>query len=405
MDTPFQNALSQLARAHSLSTLDSKIVEKLSLPDRELIVSIPVRMDDGSTKEFVGYRVQYSNILGPYKGGIRFHPDADIDEVKALSFWMTLKTAVVNLPLGGGKGGVAVDPKLLSHGELERLSRGWVQALYQHIGPDKDIPAPDVNTTPEIMTWMVDEYANLTGNKTGASFTGKPIHAGGSEGRDKATGFGGFIVFNALRDKLGLPPHARIAIQGMGNVGGFAAHMFADHEYKVIAMSDSKNGVYSPDGLDVTAVETYKKDFGSLRGFPSAKQIANAELLTLDTDVLVPAALENQITEENADQIHARVILELANGPTTPQADDIVFKKGIYVIPDILANAGGVVVSYFEWLQNLEGEHWNEQEVNQKLKVILEREAKQVWEKASQLGTDMRRAAFIIAMERIADAL
>ena len=401
MDNPFQNALSQLARAQSISDLAPEIVERLSIPDREHIFSIPVLMDDGTTKSFDGYRVQHSNVRGPYKGGIRFHPQADIDEVKALSLWMTLKTAVVNIPLGGGKGGIAVDPKNLSRGELERLSRGWVQELHQHIGPYKDIPAPDVNTTPEIMSWMVDEYANLTGDITRASFTGKPLHAGGSEGRDKATGLGGFMVFNALRDKFDLPPHARIAVQGMGNVGGFAAEIFEEHGYKVIAMSDSKSGVYNPSGLDVKEVERFKKANGSLVGFPSAKAITNSELLTLDTDVLIPAALENQITEGNADEIQARVVLELANGPTTPTADDILFKKGIFVIPDILANSGGVIVSFFEWDQNLKGEHWEEAEIHQELKTILEREARKVWEKASELSTDMRRGAFIIGMERI----
>jgi glutamate dehydrogenase/leucine dehydrogenase len=405
MNNPFQNALDQLARAQSISGLDPAIVERLSLPDREHVITIPILMDDGTTKSFDGYRVQHSNIRGPYKGGIRFHPHADINEVKALSLWMTLKTAVVNIPLGGGKGGIAVDPKELSSGELERLSRGWVQALHEHIGPYKDIPAPDVNTTPQIMEWMIDEYALLTGDTTNASFTGKPLHAGGSQGRDKATGLGGFMVFNALREKMGVSENARVVIQGMGNVGGFAAQTFVAHGYKVIAMSDSKSGVYDPNGLDVDEVEAYKKEKGSLAGFPSAQTVTNTELLTLDTDVLVPAALENQITKENASDIQAHVILELANGPTTPEADDILFAKGVRVIPDILANSGGVVVSYFEWDQNLKGEHWTEQEVHEKLQTILDREAKNVWEKASELNTDMRRAAFVIAMERIVAAM
>ena len=405
MNNPFTNALAQLERAQTVGNLKSDIVKSMSAPDREIVLDIPVLMDDGSTKVFKGYRVQHSNARGPYKGGLRFHPQADLNEVNALALWMTLKTAVVGIPMGGGKGGVTVDPKTLSHTELERLARGWVQAFYENIGPDTDIPAPDVNTTPEIMSWMVDEYAKLTGDVTKAAFTGKPLHDGGSEGRNQATGLGGFMVFNALKENLGIADGARVVIQGMGNVGGFAGHIFKDHGYTVIAISDSKYGIHNPVGLDMKEVDAYKKETGSLKDFPGAKTITNAELLTLDTDILIPAALENQITEDNASEIKAKVILELANGPTTSVADDILFAKGIQVIPDILANSGGVVVSYFEWDQNLKQEHWSEEIVNEKLKTILEKAAKEVWLKATELSTDLRRATFIIALDRIATSL
>jgi len=405
MTDPFTNALAQLVRAQAVGNLKSDIIERMSFPEREIRVSIPVKMDDGLIKIFEGYRVQHSSARGPYKGGIRFHPQTDINEVKALALWMTLKTAVANIPMGGGKGGITVDPKSLSRGELERLSRGWVKALYRDLGPKIDVPAPDVNTTPEIMSWMADEYANITGDTTNATFTGKPLEKGGSEGRDKATGLGGFMVFNVLKGVLGLETRARIAIQGMGNVGGFAAHIFAEQGYKVIALSDSKSGIYNSEGIDSKAAEKYKKANGSLKGFPDAKEITNAELLLLETDVLIPAALENQITEENARQIKAKVVLELANGPTTPSADDILFKKNIPVIPDILANSGGVIVSFFEWKQNLTNEHWNETVVQEKLKEILEREAREIWKRASYLATDMRRGACIVALERLSAAL
>jgi glutamate dehydrogenase/leucine dehydrogenase len=401
MNTLFKNALVQLARAGDAANLEPSSLEKIATPDRELTAELLVTMDDGSTRTFSGYRVQHSNVRGPYKGGIRFHPDADMDEVKALAFWMSLKTALTNIPLGGGKGGVAVEPKELSSAELERLSRAWVQAFHESIGPSQDIPAPDVNTTPEIMSWMVDEYSKLTGDTTRASFTGKPIHAGGSEGRTVATALGGFIVFNVLREVLGIEPSASVAIQGMGNVGGYAAHIFSAQGYRVVAMSDSKSGVYNPDGLVVEDVEAYKKANGTLVGFPDAESVTNSELLELPADILIPAALENQITTNNAQNIQARVVLELANGPTTPEADDILFENGVTVIPDILANSGGVVVSYFEWDQNLKGEHWSEEDVQAKLTDILEREAVQVWERAQELSTDMRRAAFVTALERL----
>jgi glutamate dehydrogenase (NAD(P)+) len=402
---PFQNALLQLARAKEVSGIRDVTIERMAVPEREIRVSIPVLMDDGSERIFEGYRVQHSSARGPYKGGIRYHAQADLQEVKALAFWMTLKTAVANLPMGGGKGGITVDPYLLSATELERLSRGWVRALYRDLGPHVDVPAPDVNTTPQIMGWMLDEYEKLTGDSTRAAFTGKSLDAGGSEGRGQATGLGGFYVFDALRKELAIADGATVAIQGMGNVGGHAASIFASRGYKVVAMSDSKGAVYAENGLDPVTVEAYKKEHHGLDGYPNAFSITNAELLTLKVDVLVPSALENQITEQNAKDIQARLIVELANGPTTPAADDLLFARGIPVIPDILANCGGVIVSTFEWEQNLKNEHWSEEEVHAKLKDILDREAKNIFAHAASMKSDLRRAAFVVALERIEQRL
>lgn len=401
MINPFENALRQLWGAAKLGGVDPDLVERLSHADREITVSIPVKMDDGSVRLFEGYRVQHSNIRGPYKGGIRFHPDADIDEVRALALWMTVKTAVASIPMGGGKGGVVVDPETLSEGELERLSRGFVQSLHRDLGPDIDVPAPDVNTTPQIMSWMVDEFEKITGDKTKAAFTGKPVGQGGSEGRSAATGLGGFFVFEALKDKAELPESVTVAIQGMGNVGGHAAKIFSEHGHKVVAMSDSKGGIYAPEGLDPLAVEAYKEENHSLKGFPGAREISNFELLELSVDVLIPAAMENQLTKDNADRVKAKIVLELANGPTTPEADDLLHKAGVRVIPDILANAGGVVVSTFEWQQNRHGESWSEKEVLEKLKETLVPQAEAVWQKSLTMNTTLRTSAYLLALERI----
>lgn len=401
MSNPFENALSQLRRATRVKEFSADFLEQLQCPEREIKAWIPVQMDDGSTCVFEGYRVQYSSARGPYKGGIRYHADTDINEVRALAFWMALKTAVAGIPMGGGKGGITVNPKKLSKGELERLSRAWVRRFYPVLGPQMDVPAPDVNTTPEIMTWMTDEYQQITGDTTGATFTGKPLDKGGSEGRGPATGLGGFYVYEALREAIGLPDQVRVAIQGMGNVGGNAARIYKEHGHTVIAMSDSHGGIVNEDGLDPADVEGFKKEHGTLAGYPKARHISNAELLTLPTDVLIPAALENQITGENASMIQARIIVELANGPTTPDADDILFAKGIHVVPDILANSGGVIVSTFEWEQNLKNEHWAENDVFEKLHTILARESQLIWDRSDELKTDLRRAAFIVALERI----
>jgi glutamate dehydrogenase (NAD(P)+) len=402
---PFEQAQLQLERALKVQNVSKELQARLSAPERELKVSIPVKMDDGSTKIFEGYRVQYNSLRGPYKGGIRYHPQTEINEVKALGFWMAMKCAVANIPMGGGKGGITVDPRTLSKKELERLSRGWVRALYPVLGPEHDVPAPDVNTTPEIMRWMADEYKKITGDKRNATFTGKPLNAGGSEGRGIATGAGGFYVFEALQSALKLPKKISVAIQGMGNVGGNAAKIFREHGHTIIAMSDSKGGIYSKAGLDPDAVENYKKEHGSLKEFPGAKQISNETLLELECDVLIPAALENQITKKNAKKIRAKVVLELANGPTATEADDVLFKKGIAVVPDILANSGGVVVSTYEWEQNLKKQHWSEKQVLEKLRKLLNRESKNIWNRSKKLKTDLRRAAFAIALERLDRAL
>ena len=405
MANPFENALEQLRRAAAVQKFPEDFVKRLSVPNRELRISIPVAMDTGKVTVFEGYRVEYNNARGPYKGGIRYHKDTDINEVKALAFWMSLKCAVANIPMGGGKGGITVDPKNLSKKELEELSRGWVRALADILGPMKDVPAPDVNTTPEIMSWMADEFTKITGDITRATFTGKPIADGGSEGRGAATGLGGFYVFDALAAYYGVPKQARIVIQGFGNVGGHAAEIFSEHGYAVIATSDSKGAIFKEDGIDVAALTEYKKANGKLEGFPGSKTITNEELLELPCDVLIPAALENQITEVNANRIKAKFILELANGPITTAADEILFTKNISVVPDILANAGGVVVSTFEWDQNLKNQHWTEAEVFTKLKEILDRESDVVYKTAQRLSTDLRRAAFVVGLERIAKAM
>ena len=401
MKNPYQNAMAQLDKVAKIKNFSDEFIARLREPDRDIRISIPVKMDNGSLKIFEGYRVEYNNALGPYKGGIRYHPDTEINEVKALAFWMALKCAVAKIPMGGGKGGITVNPKELSKGELERLSRGWVRKLSDILGPHKDVPAPDVNTTPEIMDWMTDEFEKITGDKTRATFTGKPIENGGSQGRGQATGLGGFYVFDSLRAQIGLPEKCRVVIQGFGNVGGNAARIFTENGHTVIAISDSKSAIVKKDGLDLEKVETYKKNTGGLKDFPGAENITNAELLELPCDLLIPAAFENVINEANADKIKAQAILELANGPITPEADEILFKKGIPVVPDILANSGGVTVSYFEWEQNLKNEHWTEKEVFNKLKPMMEDASKKIFEKAKESKTYLRMGAFILALERI----
>ncbi len=411
MNNPFQNAMKQLDKATRIKNFSDEFIARLKQPDRDIRISIPIQMDDGSTKIFEGFRVQYNNTLGPYKGGIRYHPLTEISEMKALAFWMMLKCAVAGIPMGGGKGGITVEPKNLSKKELEKLSRGWVRKLSDVLGPHKDVPAPDVNTTAEIMAWMTDEFEKISGDKTGATFTGKPIDgrlpAGrqGSEGRELATGLGGFYVFETLRAKIGLPEKCKISIQGFGNVGSNAAQIFIDHGHKVIAISDSKGGIYNPNGINIKKLSEYKKNTGALLNFskedPQSKDIANEELLELESDLLIPAAFENVVTDVNANKIKAKAILELANGPVTPEADEILFKKNIPVIPDILANSGGVTVSYFEWDQNLRNEHWTEKEVLEKLRPIMEEASRKILEKARDSKTSLRMGAFIFALEKI----
>ena len=340
MQNPYQNAMSQLDKVTKVKKFKPEFIARLRQPDRDVRISIPVKMDNGATKIFEGYRVEYNNALGPYKGGIRYHHDTEINEVKALAFWMALKCAVAGIPMGGGKGGITVDPKELSKNELERLSRGWVRKLSDILGPHKDVPAPDVNTTPEIMAWMADEFEKITGDKTKATFTGKPLEKGGSAGRGPATGLGGFYVFDSLRTQIGLPKQCKVVIQGFGNVGGNAARIFTEKGHIVTAVSDSKNAIYNKDGLNLNDVEAYKKKTGGLKNFPGAKNITNAKLLELTCDLLIPAAFENVITKTNAKKIKPKAILELANGPINGYADEILIKKKIPLIPDILANSG-----------------------------------------------------------------
>jgi glutamate dehydrogenase/leucine dehydrogenase len=401
MSNAFDNAMSQLDKVVKIANLDGDFVASLRQPNRQITVSIPVKMDDGILKYFEGYRVEYNNARGPYKGGIRFHQDTNIDEVKALSFWMTLKCAVISIPMGGGKGGVTVNPKLLSKNELERLSRGWVHRFSDILGPTKDVPAPDVNTTPEIMAWMADEYGKITGDKTGAVITGKPIENGGSLGRDIATAQGGFYAFEALSEQLGIKDKCTVAIQGFGNAGANAAIIWSKAGHTIVAVSDSKGGIYNPNGLNVEEVAKHKEQTGSVLGFNDSRNITNEELLELDCDLLIPAALENVITKDNANNIKAKVVLEIANGPTTFEADEILHEKNIPLIPDILANSGGVAVSYFEWQQNLADEHWSKDEVFEKLQAMVKTSAKEIYDCSVNYHTDLRMGAFIMALNKI----
>ncbi|MEM4260614.1 MAG: Glu/Leu/Phe/Val dehydrogenase [Candidatus Woesearchaeota archaeon] len=399
---PYENYLKMLETVNKKIKIDEYVYEVLKKPMRIIQVSIPVVMDNGKTKIFEGYRIQFNNARGPFKGGIRYHPDVNIDEVKALSAWMALKCAVAHIPLGGAKGGIVVNPKELSHAELERLSRGYIQKLHNDLGPDKDIPAPDVYTTPEIMGWMLDEYEKFHGRSPGM-ITGKPIELGGSKGRDKATAMGGFfILLDAL--KVLNVKNPSIAIQGFGNAGSVIAELLFEKGYKVVAISDSKSGIFKNDGLNIKELLEYKKKIGMVKGF-IGKDITNKELLELDVDVLIPAALENQITQNNAEDIKAKIILELANGPTTPEADKILYGKNKYVIPDILANSGGVTVSYFEWVQNLQNYYWTTEEVNEKLKEKMSIAFQNVYSISKEQKVDMRTAAYILAVDRIGKAI
>lgn len=399
---PFDNAMEQLDKAATIMNLDANKHEVLKYPERVLTVAIPVVMDDGSTKVFTGYRSQYNSALGPYKGGIRYHWNVTLGEVKALSFWMAIKCATVNIPLGGGKGGVIVNPKELSEGELERLSRGYVQKVWRNIGSDKDIPAPDVYTTPQIMGWMRNEYEKLVGHEDPGVITGKPLDQGGSEVRSYATAQGGVYCTQALLPKLGLSAaDTTVAIQGFGNAGSYMATILHKLGYKIVAVSDSRGAIHNPEGLDPEAVLAHKQETGSVSGFAGSADMSNEEILELDVTVLVPAALENVITAENAGNIKAKAVVELANGPTTPEADEILAANGVVVVPDVLANAGGVTVSYFEWDQNVKGEHWSEEDVLAKLETIMNEAFNDVWETKEKYGVPMRSAAFVRAIERI----
>ncbi|MDW7726042.1 MAG: Glu/Leu/Phe/Val dehydrogenase [Candidatus Methanoperedens sp.] len=424
----FENAQSQLEKALGFVKISDDAKKVLRKPNEIIEVSIPVRMDSGDLEVFTGFRVHYNDYRGPCKGGIRYHPDVSLDEVKALSLWMTFKCAVVNIPFGGSKGGVVVNPKELSNQELEKLSRAYIDSIYNFIGPDTDIPAPDVYTNEIIMGWMADEYNKISRRLTPAVITGKPLSMGGSQGREAATGRGGFFVLNEAARILKLHPEdTTVALQGFGNVGYNIARFLHGAGYKVVAVSDSKGGIYHTHGIDPdVTMDTKKKDgkmgecicSGSISACRKAEhvtcakcncgeieQLTSEELLELDVDILVPAALENQITKENADNIKAKLVVEMANGPTTGEADEILNEKGIFVIPDILANAGGVTVSYFEWVQNRAGFYWSQDEVNEKLETIMQREFKNVHDIKEKEKVDMRTAAYILALGRISEAV
>lgn len=403
---PFETALAQLSAAAKVAKIDPNFIDRLKHPDRYVEVSIPVQMDDSSQRIFVGFRSQHNNARGPYKGGIRFHPQVNLDEVRALSFWMSFKNAVVNVPFGGGKGGIIVDPKQLSESELERLSRGYVKKIAPLIGPETDVPAPDVNTNGKIMGWMLDEYEKITGKKAPATFTGKSLDNGGSQGRTEATGFGGgYVLREALKAKVvDLGSESSVAIQGFGNVATYFAEAAKTAGFKVVALSDSKGGIYNPDGIDIGAAEEHKKQTGALSGLEGAKDITNAELLELPVAVLVPAALENVLTADNANNIKAKLIIEMANGPTATEADAIFAQRGIITIPDILSNSGGVATSYFEWYQNMHNESWSKEDVLVKLDDLMTKAFASVLEARQKYNTTFRNAAYIVAANRILDA-
>ncbi|MEK7158900.1 MAG: Glu/Leu/Phe/Val dehydrogenase, partial [Patescibacteria group bacterium] len=372
------------------------------VPDRVLQVKVPVKMDNGKLRIFEGYRVQYNNWAGPYKGGLRYFPTVDLNEVKALAFWMTIKCSVAGIPMGGGKGGITLNPKELSAGELERLTKSFVRMIAPNIGSQVDVPAPDVYTNSQIMEWLVDEYAIFNGKEDLAVTTGKPLSRGGSEGRDRATAMGGFFILqNIIEKKLIASQQLTIAIQGFGNAGSVMAELCFDAGHKVVAVSDSQSGIYNENGLDIKQVLEHKKSTGSVTGFSSAKAVSNAELLELAVDVLVPAALENQITSDNANNVKAKLIIELANGPITPEADEILAKNGIKSVPDVLANSGGVTVSYFEWLQNIETSHWTEEQVFAKLKELIVPAFEKIWQMHEEKKIDLRTAAFCLALSRL----
>lgn len=388
--------------------LDRTVAEILREPQRVLSVSIPVQMDDGSIKVFKGFRSQHNNACGPCKGGIRFHPDVTMDEVKALSTWMSLKCAVVGLPYGGGKGGVIVNHKELSPNELEQLCRGYIRAIAPVLGADIDVPAPDVGTNGQTMGWMMDEFARYRGYNEFGVITGKPIIVGGSLGRVEATSRGCVFTIRQAAKATGLElKDATVVVQGFGNVGSIAARLLSREDgCKVLAVSDSTGAAYDPNGLDIAALEKFKLETGSVVGFPGSKNITTEELLQLECDILVPAALENQITGENADKINAKIVAEGANGPTTPEADDILAKRNILVLPDVLANAGGVTVSYFEWVQNQYGYYWTEEEVNERLERKMVEAFDSVYTLYKERGDiNMRGAAYMVAIKRIYEAM
>ncbi len=403
--SPFDVAVSQFDEAADMLGLSQALRAILRKPKRELIVNFPVRMDNGDVEMFTGYRVQHNITRGPAKGGIRFSPQVSLDEVRALAMWMTWKCAVVGIPFGGAKGGVLCDPHTMSSSELERLSRRYATEISILIGPNSDIPAPDMNTNPQIMAWMMDTFSMHQGYSVPAVITGKPLAIGGSEGRLEATARGVQIVTReALRMLNMRPERCSVVVQGFGNVGSITARLLQDLGCKIVALSDIRGGVYNANGIDVHAALRFSKEHGNLGGLPGTEIVTNADLLELPCDILVPAALENQITERNATRIQAKLIIEAANGPTTPEADRILNDRGVTIVPDILANAGGVTVSYFEWVQDLQRFFWSEDEINHRLETIMMRSFEATRTKAEEQNTNLRMGAYLLAVARVAEA-
>ncbi len=408
---PLESAQKQVKDACDALGLEPSVYELLKEPKRFIELSIPVIMDDGTVKVFKGFRSMHSDAVGPGKGGIRFHPGVHADEVKALSIWMTFKCCVTGIPYGGGKGGIIVDPSTLSKGELERLSRGYIQGLHKYIGEKIDIPAPDVNTNGQIMSWMVDEFNKLTGHMELGVITGKPVEWGGSKGRNEATGFGVAVVTREAAKKLGIEMNgATVAVQGFGNVGSFAVKNVQKLGGKIVAIAEwardhGTYAIYNENGLDYAEMAAYVKENKNLVNYPNAKMISLDEFWGLQVDILIPAALENAITLENAEKINAKLIAEAANGPITPEADEILEKKGIVVAPDILANAGGVTVSYFEWVQNLYGYYWSEAEVEEKEEIAMVNAFNDVWKVKEEYNVPMRKATYMHSVKKVATAM
>ncbi|MGA1263489.1 MAG: Glu/Leu/Phe/Val family dehydrogenase [Prochlorothrix sp.] len=416
MSTLLADASRHLDRAFKHAQVSDDLVTRLRAPKASLTVSIPLRRDDGSLEVFQGYRVRYDDSRGPAKGGVRFHPGVNLDEVQSLAFWMTFKCAALNLPFGGGKGGITVNPKDLSHMEVERLSRGYIDAIADFIGPDTDILAPDVYTNARVMSWMMDQYSIIRRKHSPGVVTGKPIALGGSQGRESATAMGAFFVIQTLMPKFDRRPQdTTVAVQGFGNAGSIIADLLAKAGYRVVAVSDSQGGIYCKHGLDIPSIRQYKESTrrgvkavyceGTVCNIVEHEVITNEELLTLDVDILIPAALEGQITAENADRVRAKYVFEVANGPVSFEGDQILESRNIYVIPDILVNAGGVTVSYFEWVQNRNGLYWSAAEVQQQLKQRMVEETEAIWAIAQQEDTSVRSAAYIHALNRLGETV
>ena len=402
---PFEEVKKQIDIIRKIADIDSAVTDQLKHPRQIITVSIPIKKDNNELEIFTGYRVQYNMWRGPYKGGIRYHPSVEIDEVKALGAWMTFKTSVVDIPYGGAKGGIICDPKTMSYTELEHLTRRYTSMIMDVIGPFKDVPAPDVGTDSQIMAWIMDTYSSIKGYSIPEIVTGKPIGLGGSQGREGATGHGVAICARVAAEKIKLKlKGARVAVQGYGKVGYATAKSLNEMGCKIIAISDTKGCIVNQNGIDPQKAKEFKNKTGSVYGFEACNKVPTNDLLEIDCDILIPAALENSITENNCDNIHAKIISEGANGPTTPKADEILFQKGVFVVPDILANAGGVTVSYFEWVQNLNRDRWSLGEVNKRLEERMVNSFEEVYAISKQMNTSMRTAAYVLALKRLEEA-